>query len=286
VSDSPPIETSTARLLNGSAPYEREEADDARRSTARARPLAWLIHTAIALVVAAVLLGLWSLAARSSDPSILPGPASVWERFVQAVEDGTYFLALGTTAQEAGLGWALAAVVAIPLGYVIGRLRLLEDALAPYLAGSQAMPIVAIAPLLVVWLGFGLLPKVIVCALIAFFPMLATTAGGVRGVPGDLRDAARVFGAGRLAMARYVDFPLAARTVFAGVKVAVALSVTGAVVGEFVNSDQGLGYLVVFGRTNFDTPLMFVAVVSLVALGALAYTAVSIVERLVLRWDD
>jgi NitT/TauT family transport system permease protein len=236
--------------------------------------------------LAALMLGLWSLAARSSDPSILPGPLAVWNRFVQGLRDGTYMPALATTAEEAGLGWALAALVAIPLGYVIGRIRALEDALAPYLAGSQAMPIVAIAPLLVVWLGFGLLPKVVVCALIAFFPMLATTAGGVRGVPEDLRDAARVFGADRLAMAWYVDFPLAARTVFAGIKVAVALSVTGAVVGEFVNSDQGLGYLVVFGRTNFDTPLMFVALVSLVALGALAYTAVSIVERLVLRWDD
>jgi len=148
------------------------------------------------------------------------------------------------------------------------------------------MPVIALAPLLLVWLGFGLLPKIVVCALISFFPMLATTASGARGVSKDLRDAARVSGAGPLQIAIYVDLPLAARTIFSGIKVAAALSVTGAVVAEFVSSDQGLGYLVMFGRTNFDTPLMFVATISLIALGALGYTAVSLVERLVLRWDD
>jgi NitT/TauT family transport system permease protein len=235
---------------------------------------------------AALLLLVWNFLARGSDPSILPDSSAVWLRFRQALDDGTYVPALLTTSQEAILGWLAAAVVALPLGYVVGRFRTLEDAVAPYLAGSQAMPVVAIAPLLVVWLGFGLLPKVLVCALIAFFPMLATTASGVRGVPRDLRDAARVFGASAIPMAFRVDIPLAARTVLAGVKIAAALSVTGAVVGEFVASDQGLGYLIVFGRTNFDTPLIFVALFSLMILGALAYTTVSLVERAVMRWDD
>jgi NitT/TauT family transport system permease protein len=232
------------------------------------------------------LLLLWALLAASSSPDILPGPDLVWSRFVQSLQDGTYFPALGITAEEAGTGWLVAALVALPLGYVLGRWQALEDALAPYLAGSQAMPVVAIAPLLVVWLGFGLLPKVVVCALISFFPMLATMASGVRGVPRDMRDAARVAGAGWWPMAIHIDIPLAARTIFAGVKVAAALSVTGAVVGEFISSDQGLGYLVNFGRTNFDTPLSFVALLSLIVMGALAYTAVSLVEKAVLRWDQ
>jgi NitT/TauT family transport system permease protein len=244
------------------------------------RRLFWIALTAGLCVL------FWSLLARDSDPSIFPGPSTVWQRFHLALDDGTYVPALLTTAQEALLGWLAAALVALPLGYAVGRSSALEDALAPYLAGSQAMPVVAIAPLLVVWLGFGLLPKVTVCALIAFFPMLATTASGVRGVPRDLRDAARVFGASALSLALRVDIPLAARTVLAGVKIAAALSVTGAVVGEFVASDQGLGYLIVFGRTNFDTPLIFVALLSLMALGALAYTAVSLVEKVVMRWDD
>lgn len=239
-----------------------------------------------ALVVALVLLLLWGLLSLSLPPSVVPAPLAVWSRFQVAWQQGVYLPALGTTAGEAALGWLAGAAVAQPLGYALGRVRSLEDILAPYLAGSQAMPVVAIAPLLVVWVGFGLAPKVIVCALISFFPMLATTASGVRSVPTDLRDAAQVFGAGFWAVARYVDLPLAARTIFAGMKVAAALSVTGAVVGEFVSSDQGLGYLIMFGRTNFDTPLMFVALISLIALGALAYLAVSLTERATLRWDD
>jgi NitT/TauT family transport system permease protein len=236
--------------------------------------------------VTAVLLLLWTLFARSSDPSIVPGPNLVWTRFTEALGDGTYLPALLATAEEAALGWGLATLVALPLGYVIGRFRALEDAVAPYLAGSQAMPVVAIAPLLVVWVGIGLTPKVIVSALIAFFPVLATMASGVRGVPRDLRDAAKVFGADWLSLAILVDIPLAARTIFAGLKVAAALSVTGAVVGEFVSPDQGLGHLILLGSTNFDTPLMFVALFSLIGLGAISYTAVSLVERVVLRWDD
>jgi NitT/TauT family transport system permease protein len=239
-----------------------------------------------AVVTFAIVLMGWTVLARSLSPSILPGPVVVWGRFTQALGDGTYFPALGTTVEEAAAGLLVGVIIALPAGYAIGRVRVLEDALAPYLAGSQAMPIVAIAPLLVVWVGFGILPKIIVCALIAFFPMLATTASGVRSVPSDLRDAALVAGAGRWAMAIYVDLPLAARTVFAGAKVAAALSVTGAVVGEFVSSDQGFGYLINLGRTNFDTPLMFVALISLMGLGALGYAGVSLVERLVLQWDE
>lgn len=247
---------------------------------------AGLFRLAALVVVGGALLALWLVLAGATSEDILPGPAAVWQSFLGALQDGSYLPALGTTATEAVAGWAVAAALALPLGYAIGRIRVLEDALAPYLAGSQAMPVVAIAPLLVVWLGFGAAPKVTVCALITFFPMLATTASGVRSVRPDLVDAARVFGANELQLARYVFVPLAARTMFAGIKVAAALSVTGAVVGEFVSSDQGLGYLIKFGQTDFDTPLMFVAVLSLIALGALAYTSVSLIEQWSIRWED
>jgi NitT/TauT family transport system permease protein len=237
------------------------------------------------LVLALVLL-VWILLAARMDPLLVPEPTRVWNRFTLALQDGTYLPAVGTTAEEACLGWLLALVIALPLGYLIGLNMVLEDALAPVLASSQAMPIVAIAPLLVVWLGFGILPKVIVCCLIAFFPILATTSSGIRSVSRDLRDAARVFGAGPIALAWRIDLPLAARTMFAGIKVAAALSVTGAVVGEFVSSDQGLGYLVNLSKETFDTPLLFVALISLMLLGAGAYSAVSAIEHAVIRWED
>jgi NitT/TauT family transport system permease protein len=233
-----------------------------------------------------LLLLLWIALSRTSSPDVLPGPWPVWLSFLGAVRNGTFFPAAGTTAEEALVGWLIAAAFALPLGYAIGRFRLLEDALAPYLAGSQAMPIVAVAPLLLIWVGFGIWSKIWISALIAFFPMLATTASGIRGVPRDLIDAGRVFGATGWGLAQFVYLPLAARAIFSGMKVAAALSVTGAVVGEFIAPEQGLGYLVGLSRQSFDTPLTFVAVIALILMGALAYWAVSVIERLVLRWED
>lgn len=279
-----PIPTAEPAISSQTQAIDRpvpEPPDTARRHLR----VVLLRLAAVAAALGALLLA-WTVLAQRSSPDILPGPAAVWSRFQESLSDGTYLPSLRATVEEAAIGWFVAAIVALPLGYAVGRVRPLEDALAPYLAGSQAMPVVAIAPLLIVWVGFGLLPKVIVSSLIAFFPILATTAGGVRSVASDLRDAARAFGAGWLSMALYVDLPLAARTVFAGLKVGAALAVTGAVVGEFTNPDRGLGQLMLSGSYNNDTPLMFVALVSLVGLGALAYTAVSLVERLVIQWDD
>jgi NitT/TauT family transport system permease protein len=236
-------------------------------------------------LIGLVILLLWIGLSRASSPEVLPGPWAVWLRFLQAVREGTFFPAAGTTAEEAFVGWLIGAAAAIPLGYAIGRFRLLEDVLAPYLAGSQAMPVVAIAPLLLIWLGFGIWSKVSVSALIAFFPMLATTASGVRGVSSDFVDAGRVFGATGWSLARSVYLPLAARAIFSGVKVSAALSVTGAVVGEFVASEQGLGHMVSQGAAIYDAPLTFVAVIALILMGALAYWCVSLVERVVLRWE-
>lgn len=251
-----------------------------------ARPRMMLVlRLGAGLLIAFALVLLWTLLAASLSPAIVPGPVPVWSRFLTSWSDGTYLGALATTGEEVVLGWVAGTLLALPLGYILGRSRSLEDTLAPYLAGSQAMPVVAIAPLLVVWVGFGLLPKVIVCGLIVFFPVLATTASGVRNVSPEVRDAARVFGAGWLALAVHVDVPLAAHSIFAGLKVSAALSVTGAVVGEFVSSDQGLGYLIMVGRTNFDTPLMFVGLISLIILGAACYLAVSIAERTLIRWE-
>jgi NitT/TauT family transport system permease protein len=267
---------------------DRATSDRGRGSGAwrRVRPPRIGVRLAASVLIGVGIVLLWALLAKVNDPTVLPGPGPVWSRFILSLQDGSFLPAAGTTAEEAVIGWLIAAVVALPLGYVIGRSRFLEEALAPYLAASLAMPIVAISPLLLIWLGPGLAPKVWISALIAFFPMLATTASGVRGVPRDLSDAGQVFGATGWMLARVIYLPLAARAIFSGMKVAAALTITGAVVGEFIASDQGLGYLVNLSRQNFDPPLTYVAVIALVLMGALAYSIVSLVERLVLRWDE
>jgi len=242
----------------------------------------WLLPPALL----ALLLGVWCLLASRYPSSVVPWPLQVWSSFVQSLRDGIFLPDLATTAEEAFIGWAIGSAVALPLGYIIGRVLTLERALAPYLASSQAIPIIAIAPLLVQWTGFGLMSKVVVAGLITFFPVMATTAFGIRSIDRDLRDVARVFGAGWRQTLFHLELPAAARSIFAGEKIAAALAVTGAVVGEYVGASQGLGYRIEFALQNFDMALAFVGLVALMSLGAAAYAAVSLAERMVVTWTD
>ncbi len=231
-------------------------------------------------------LGIWCAMASRFPSSVVPWPLQVWESFVLAIRDGVLLPDLGTTFEEAFLGWLIGSAIALPLGYVVGRWSGLERGLAPYLAASQAIPVIAVAPLLVQWAGFGLTAKVCVAALIVFFPVVATSASGMRGVERDLRDVARVFGASWYQTLIHLELPRAARSIFAGEKISAALAVTGAVVGEYVSGGAGLGYRVQFALQNFDMPLAFAAVLTLMALGAVAYGSISLIERMVLNWIE
>ena len=144
----------------------------------------------------------------------------------------------------------------------------------------------SIAPLLGAWLGYGLEPKVVVAALIVFFPVMTTTASGLRGVDRDLRDVARVFGANWAQTLVYLELPVSARSIFSGEKIGAALAVTGAFVAELLGANQGLYMLIQSGQTRFDYPLMYVGVVALMIMGGAAYGIVSLVERAVLKWAE
>jgi NitT/TauT family transport system permease protein len=161
--------------------------------------------------------------------------------------------------------------VAVPLGYGIARSRLLARALEPFVAASQALPAVAIAPLLVLWLGYGLKAIAVLCALIVFFPMVVNTAVGIRTLDREILDAARVDGAGFWPLLLHFELPLALPVILAGLRTALTLSITGAVVGEFVIGDRGLGGLLTIARGNFDTPLAFATIAMLMVLASCMY---------------
>lgn len=165
-------------------------------------------------------------------------------------------------------------------------LHLLEYAFAPHIAGAQAVPVLAIAPLLLIWIGFGMELKIVLAAIIAFFPVMATTTSGLRAIDKDLIDVARAFGAHRWQRIVYLDVPLAARSILAGERIAIVLAVIGAYVGELVNPDQGLGALIQLGFQNFQTPLVFVAVLALMIMSASLYAILTLLERLVIRWTE
>jgi NitT/TauT family transport system permease protein len=205
---------------------------------------------------------------------ILPAPYSVLASLSNGLSSGLFLHAALVTAQESILGFLLALVVALPLGYGLAKSRLLAVAVHPYLAAGQAIPAIVIAPLLIIWLGYGLLPNVILCTLIVLFPMVITTILGMQTIDHTLTDAARVEGASGLSLLAHIEFPLALPAVLAGIRTGLTLSVMGAVVGEFVGGgDQGLGALVQIAKEQFDTPSLFATLVILAALAALYYGA-------------
>ncbi|HHX63666.1 MAG TPA: ABC transporter permease [Chloroflexi bacterium] len=233
-----------------------------------------------------VVVGLWELLVRwrSYPAFILPTPGQVVARFGVAVQDGSLRLHTLVTLQEIFLGLALGLSVAVVLGYALAKSRTLERVVAPYIVASQAVPIVALAPLLVIWFGAGSLSKVLVCALTLFFPVLINTMVGIRNVDAELMDLMRSPQATRWQIFCHLELPAALPVLLGGLKVGVTLSVIGAVVGEFVGSDRGLGFLINLARGLFDTPLMFVALFTLMVIALALYLAVSALEASLLRW--
>jgi NitT/TauT family transport system permease protein len=231
-------------------------------------------------------LGLWELIVRLGDypPFFLPSPGRVYAKFLVVARDGTLWRHTQITLVEIFGGLALGLTAATSLGYVLAKSRLAERILSPYIVASQSIPIVSLAPLLVIWFGFGSLSKVLVCALTLFFPVLINTIVGIRSAERDLLDLMRSLEATRWQVFTMLEVPAALPVLLGGLKVGVTLSVIGAVVGEFVGADRGLGFLVNLARGLFDTPLMFVALFTLVAIAVSLYAAVAVLESLLLSW--
>jgi NitT/TauT family transport system permease protein len=210
---------------------------------------------------------------------LLPYPQSVLRSLWLALTHGSLVNEVGTTLVEAVAGYALGALSALPLGYGISSSRLLAVTLQPYLAATQAVPVVAIAPLIALWLGFGLLPVVVLCALIVFFPMVINTALGIRTVDSDVLNSARVEGARRWSLLWHIELPLALPSILAGLRTSLTLSITGAVVGEFVVGGQGMGELLVVQRSNSDPAGVFSTLLVLAALAAALYYVIWLIEH-------
>jgi NitT/TauT family transport system permease protein len=261
--------------------YEAQAAETARR---------WRTGVVRALValfaVSTLVLAWWALSAFGGYPTyILPSPADVAEQAWSMLLDGSLPVHFGTTLMEAGLGFVAALAVGTVVGYLLAQWPIVARAISPYIAVSQGLPVVAIAPLLVLWVSDDIARKVIIVALIAFFPILVNTIVGLRGIDRSMLEVARISGANRLQTIRYVEAPLSLRAVLGGVRLGLMLSITGAVVGEFVSADSGLGFLLMLGRGLFRTDIIFVGLVSLALLTLVIYAGVSLLEHLLVTWD-
>ena len=217
---------------------------------------------------------------------ILPSPFSVWNRLLKALGDGSLIYHTSITLSEVVLGLAVGTIFATIVGYGLAKSRSLERVLSPYLVASQAIPIVAIAPLLVIWLGDGILSKVVICALIVFFPVLVNTIVGVRAVPTALYDLMNSLHASRAQILWKVEVPASLPVFLGGLRVGATLSVIGAIVGELVDAEKGLGFLLQLGDFQFDTPMVFVAVFMLITLALMLYGIVTYLEKRFLKWQE
>jgi NitT/TauT family transport system permease protein len=245
------------------------------------------LYATVPLSFAAALLLWWLVTRTAGLPAfILPSPAQVAVRFWKALADGSLLSNTLVTLEEVLLGLLTGTAAAVVLGYFIAKSRIFEQILSPYLVATQAIPIVAIAPLLVIWFGPGTFSKVLICALTVFFPVLVNTVMGVRAVPRHLYDLMGSLYATPTQTLRHLEIPAALPILLGGLRVGATLSVIGAVVGELVGADKGLGFLVNVARGQYDTALVFVTLFTLIALALCLYGAVALLERKFLGWQE
>lgn len=242
--------------------------------------------TSIAMGVggALVLLAIWELGVRISGVQsyLLPGPVEVltdlWKNLGRIAQHSVY------TASNIVAGFALGAAFAVPLAMLVTFSSFFERTIYPAIVFFQIIPKIAIAPLFIIWFGFGLLPKVLIVFLLTFFPIVVSAVAGFKSADPDLIELARATGAGRLRVFFKIRLPSALPEIFTGLKVAAAMACTAAIVSEFVTSDSGLGYLLLTYNGELRTSMVFAVILVLGLIGIVVFYLVELAEKLTIPW--
>lgn len=250
----------------------------------RGKLLPW-VSTPVLLLV---FLALWKLTIRLFDisPYVLPQPEQVARGMVALVQSQGFLVHLRVTLMETLLGFAIALVLGVSMGAVLGRVLWLEQALRPLIVASQVVPKVALIPLFIIWFGFGISSKVVIVTTLAFFPIMLNSMLGVRSVDPGHRDVMRSLGASRWATFWRLDYHSTLPYVFAGMEIGIVFSIIGAVVGEYLGGNQGLGYLVVESLNALNAERLFAVIVMLTLLGFLLFLGVIGLKRLFIPWHE
>jgi NitT/TauT family transport system permease protein len=244
----------------------------------------WLRHRMAAFLLAIGLLLFWEVAVRllGVKEYLLPPPSTIWSAFVKrapVVLDGAWI-----TTQEILGGYLLAVLVSIPFALAVTYSRFMETAVYPVVVFLQIVPKIAIAPLFIIWFGFGYTPKLLIVFLLSFFPIVVSSIAGFKAVDPEIADFARTTGASGWKLFAKIRLPQALPDIFTGMKVGAALSATAAIVAEFVASDRGLGYLLLQYNGNLDTPMVFAVIFLLSLIGLAIYYVVEFIERITIPW--
>lgn len=215
-------------------------------------------------------------------PFIIPSPGDTWAAFA----NNAAYLAQHTwvTTYETLVGFVIAVIVGLFVAVIMVYSRGLEQTLYPVILFAQVIPKIAIAPLFIVWLGFGMEPKILVAVLMAFFPVVISGLAGLRSVDPEILQLTSTMGAGRWRTFTKVRLPAALPELLSGLKVAATLAVTGAVVGEFVGANEGLGYVILQANGNLDTAMLFAALIIMSLMGVLLFAIIQIAEKFLIPW--
>jgi NitT/TauT family transport system permease protein len=220
------------------------------------------------------------------SPFILPPPGDVGDSLVTMFSGESIWGHIRVTLVEVVVGFAIAVVVGTALGVVLGRMRWLERALQPAMVAFQVVPKIALVPIFVILFGYGITSKIVVTAILAFFPIMLNVLLGVRSVDRGHRDVMRGLGASRWQTFRDLELPSTLPYVFAGAEVGIVFAVIGAIVGEYLGANEGLGYLVVTNLNALDAPGLYAVIVLLAVLGTVLYLAVTLTKRFVIPWHE
>ncbi len=286
-----PPDTTTPKLdlvpdeagIDAPAPRPASHRTPGRRVSERAQN--WILRA----VAIAVFLGGWELVSRYSgvNPLFFPPPSKVAQSFVGIAKTPSFWTThVWVTLKEILLGFLAGCTTGVVLGILITRSRVIESVLEPFILATQMIPKLALAPLLVVWFGFGILPRLITVALITFFPLLVNTILGIRSADAEQLDLFRVIHASSVAVFLKLELPGALPVMFGGFKVAIVLSTVGATVAEFIGSSEGLGALIIGAMGSYDVSLMFGILGLITAIGMCFYGLLSFVERRMLSWHE
>lgn len=242
-----------------------------------------IIYLALPAVIICFLLIIWELALQAFHVPkwLLPAPSEISrELFIERQMIAAHAL---VTLYEIIAGFAIAIIVGVVLALSIAYSRLIERSIYPFVIASQAIPIIAIAPLLLIWIGYGILPKIIVVGLVAFFPIVVNMVDGLKNIDDDMVSMIRTFGASKRQIFWKIQIPSSIPNLFSGIKIAAAVSVIGAVIGEWVGSSQGLGYLMTRSIPQFETERVFASIFILALMGIMLFFLVFLAERILLN---
>jgi NitT/TauT family transport system permease protein len=246
--------------------------------------LPWITTPALCLALVAA----WWIYVYLSKISafILPPPASVWRAWIVLLTSKRAWIDTTLTVYATLLGFACAVAVGVALGVLIARVRWLEQTLNPFVVASQVLPKVALVPLFVVWFGFGITSKVLIAATLAFFPILTNTVLGVKSIERGHRDVMLSLNATRLQIFRRLELPSSLPFIISGMEVGIVLALIGAIVGEYVGGDKGLGHLLVARMNAFETDGLFAVMIQMTILGFIFHFAISLLRGALIPWHE